>query len=95
VYVHLTDAAPNTVFDIYVDTGGGTAGAHQFVGTLTTDDLGNGTFTGSIVVSFVAPAIDNEVVLQDDNPSNHQYIRELFTPCPESSITFSVGSGGV
>jgi hypothetical protein len=83
LYVQLSDAAMNTVFDIYVDTGGGAAGLHQLVGTLTTDGLGNGTFTGSIVVSGVAPTIDNEVTLQGDSPSNHQYIRELFSPCPE------------
>jgi hypothetical protein len=81
VYVQLSDTSPSTTFDIYVDTGGGSAGLHHLVGTLTTDSLGNGVFTGSIVVSSVAAAIDNEVVLHDDNPSNHQYIRELFTPC--------------
>lgn len=82
-YVQLTDASPNTAFDLHIDTAGGPAGAHQKVGTFTTDSLGNATFTGSIVVTSLGTRIDNEVVLRDDSPSNHQYIRTLFAPCPE------------
>ena len=81
VYVQLTDARPNTTFDMYVDIGGGTAGNHHLVGSFTTDSLGNATFTGSIVVPSVAALIDNELVLGSDSASAHQYIRELFAPC--------------
>jgi hypothetical protein len=83
VYVQLADAAPDTVFDVYVDVAGGTAGQHRPIGSFTTDGLGNATFTGSIVVPTVAAAIDNEVILGGDVPSRHQYIRQLFSPCPE------------
>ena len=82
-YVELTDASPDTEFDLHIDTAGGSAGAHQLVGTFTTDSLGNATFTGSIVVPSVAASIDNEVVLRGESPSNHQYIRTLFAPCPD------------
>jgi hypothetical protein len=83
VYLQLSDAPTNTPYDVYVDTGGGSAGIHQFVGSFVTDALGNANFTGSIVVPTVAAAIDNEVALQADNASRHQHIRELFAPCPE------------
>ena len=83
MYVQLADATPNAVFDVYVDTAGGTAGQHRPVGSFTTDGLGNATFTGSIVVPTVGPLIDNEVVLGGQSPSLHQYIRLLFSPCPE------------
>jgi hypothetical protein len=84
VYIQLTGAAPNTTFDVYVDTGGGNAGLHQFVSSFTTDNAGNATFTGSITVASVAAAIDNEVILHGEVPSRHQYIRQLFAPCAES-----------
>jgi hypothetical protein len=83
VYVQLIDAAPDTPFDVYVDVTGGSSGDHRFVGTFTTDGLGNGTFTDSILVSTVATTIDNEVILRGEVPSRHQYIRQLFAPCPE------------
>ena len=83
VFVQLTDAVPDTDFDVYVDVAGGSAGNHQFVGPFTTDALGNATFTRSIVVSTVAATIDNEVILGGGSSSSHQYIRELFAPCPE------------
>ena len=83
IYVQLTGAVPDTLFDVYIDIGGGSAGIHRFVGTTLTDASGNTTFTGSIVVPSAAAAIDNEVILHDDDPGRHQYIRELFTPCSE------------
>jgi hypothetical protein len=83
VFVQLVDAAPNTEFDVYVDVSGGSAGAHVLVGGFTTDGDGNATFTGSIDVSAVGALIDNEVVLDGQAPSQHQYIRELFAPCQE------------
>jgi hypothetical protein len=83
VYIQLTGAAPNTTFDVYVDTGGGNAGLHQFVSSFTTDNAGNATFTGSITVASVAATIDNEIILRGEVPSRHQYIRQLFAPCAE------------
>ena len=82
-YVQLTGAAPNTTFDFYIDVGGGTAGQHRLVGTFTTDGRGDAVFSGVIVVPSVAANIDNEVILHNDAPSRHQYLRELFPPCPE------------
>ena len=82
-YVQLTNAEPDTSFDFYFDVLGGTHGAHQFAGTFSTDSLGNASFTTSLVVPFAAATIDNELVLHGDSPSAHQYIRELFAPCPE------------
>lgn len=82
VYVQLIGAMPNTAFDVYVDVLGGSAGAHRHVGDFTTDQDGNGVFLDSIVVPTIGTTIDNEVVLQGESPSQHQYIRELFTPCP-------------
>ena len=79
----LSQELDDTAFDFYVDIGGGSAGVHRLVGTFTTDGLGNGTLTGSIVVSTVASTLDNELIQQGENPSNHQYIRELFAPCLE------------
>ena len=81
-YVQLTGAEPDTSYDFYFDVLGGTHGAHAFAGTFTTDSRGNATFTTSLVVTSVAATIDNEIVLHGDTPSNHQYIRELFAPCP-------------
>ena len=83
MYLQLADAPPDTSYDLYIDIGGGSAGVHRFVGTVSTNAQGNATFTGSIIVPTVAATIDNEVVLHNDNPSRHQYLRELFTPCPE------------
>jgi hypothetical protein len=83
VRVELTGATPNTTFDVYVDVGGGSAGNHVFVDTLTTNNAGDAVFTGTVFSTTVAATIDNELVLQGDSPSNHQYIRELFVPCPE------------
>jgi hypothetical protein len=83
VYLELVDAARNTSFDVYVDLAGGGGGVHARVGTFTTDGSGAATFTGAIDVPSVGSRIDNEVVLRNASPSEHQYIRELFEPCPE------------
>jgi hypothetical protein len=83
VYVQLVDARASTTYDVYVDTEGGSAGAHVPVGSFTTDAGGNATFTGEIVVPSIGTHIDNEVVLDGNTANLHEFIRESFTPCAE------------
>jgi hypothetical protein len=83
VYVELTGALPNRRYDVYVDTSGGTAGAHQLIGDFTTNASGNGLFTGTKVVPGAAARIDVELVFHNASAGQHQYIRTLFAPCAE------------
>lgn len=82
-YVVLVDAAPNTEFDVYIDVNGGTAGTHQFIGTFASDGSGGGSFAGSAFSGTLGEQVDVEVILRAQDPTLHQYIRELFAPCAE------------
>lgn len=80
--VSLSNAPSNTTYDIYADqNSAGTIAAHLFVGRITTDGSGNGSFTGSIQVQTAANTMDIELVLQGASPTAHQFIQPSFTPC--------------
>lgn len=80
--IRLTGAAPNTAFDVYIDQeSAGSAAAHLFAGTFTTDASGNAVFTSSIFVPTRATVVDNEIVLQGASFTEHQYIQTSFAPC--------------
>jgi hypothetical protein len=79
----LTGAAANTAFDVYIDQdSGGDLDDHKFAGTFTTDGNGNAVFQNAIIVPGACPSVvDNEIVLKDASPFDHEFIQESFVPC--------------
>jgi hypothetical protein len=83
IQVNLTGAPANTAYDVYIDQeSAGIFSSHLFVGTFTTNASGNAFFTGSIVVPVAASEVDNEIVLHNASPFEHEFIQFSFIPCP-------------
>ena len=82
VKVNLVGALANQAYDVYIDQDSqGSGASHLFAGTFTTNGSGDGSFTGTISVPAAATVVDNEVVLQGDSFTAHQFIQQSFTPC--------------
>jgi hypothetical protein len=88
IRVNITGAPANRAFDVYIDQGHvGDLDTHIFAGTFQVNAQGNGVFQGTsdiIINDGDCPSeVDNEIVLRNGTPLQHQFITEEFEPCDD------------